>query len=162
VASLHALLGERTGVREPLLANSAPAWLFGRIILIGRPRMHHAARAEHVAEVRKVLWVWVVRQFWLFLGVEVIEIAEELVEAMAGRQHVVQVTEMFLAELAGRVALVLEAGSDSDQLIRHADRRSRHADLREAGAIDALSGNKGGAACGTGLFAIGIGEHHAF
>ena len=45
----------------------------------------------------------------LFFGVEVIEVAEELVEAVIGRQHVVEIAEVVLAELAGRVALVLEA-----------------------------------------------------
>ena len=35
----------------------------------------------------------------LFLGVEVIQVAEEFVEAVIGRQHVIQVAEVVLAEL---------------------------------------------------------------
>ena len=37
-----------------------------------------------------------------------VEVAEELVEAVIGRQHVVEIAEMVLAELPGRIALVLE------------------------------------------------------
>jgi hypothetical protein len=40
----------------------------------------------------------------LLLGVEVIEIAEELVEAVGRREKLVAVAQVILAELAGRVA----------------------------------------------------------
>jgi hypothetical protein len=40
----------------------------------------------------------------LLLGVEVVEVAEELVEAVVGRQVLVTVPEVILAELRGRVA----------------------------------------------------------
>src|SRR5262249_21256914 len=74
----------------------------------------------------------------------------------------VEIAEMVLTELAGGVALVLEAGGDGDNLLVHPDRRARHADLGEAGAIDALAGDEGGAARGAGLFAVRVSEHHAF
>ena len=48
----------------------------------------------------------------IFLGVEVIEVAEELVEAMHGRQILVHVAEMVLAELRRRVAQRLEHFGD--------------------------------------------------
>ena len=124
--------------------------------------MHHPARSKHIAEVREILLVRVVLHFRLFFGVEVIEVAEELVEPVVGRQHVVEIAEMVLAELAGRVALVLEAGGDGHELLRHADRRARDADLGEAGAIDALPGDEGGASRRARLLAVAIGEHHAF
>ena len=41
-------------------------------------------------------------------GIEVIEIAEELIEAMHRRQELVAVAEVVLAELRGHVALRLE------------------------------------------------------
>ena len=50
----------------------------------------------------------VVAVFRLLLGVEVVEIAEEFVEAVVGRQEFVLVAEMVLAELAGHVAERLE------------------------------------------------------
>ena len=46
--------------------------------------------------------------FGLVLGIEVIEVAEELVEAMHGGQEFVAVAEMVLAELPGRIALRLQ------------------------------------------------------
>ena len=46
--------------------------------------------------------------FRLVLGIEVVEVAEELVEAVDGRQELVAVAEMVLAELAGDVAQRLE------------------------------------------------------
>ncbi|MBM1003054.1 MAG: hypothetical protein N839_0011630, partial [Desulfofustis sp. PB-SRB1] len=44
----------------------------------------------------------------LFLGIEVIKIAEELVKAVVRRQMLVEVTQVVLAELPGRVAHGLE------------------------------------------------------
>ncbi len=48
----------------------------------------------------------------LLLGVEVVQVAEELVEAVHGRQELVEVAEMVLAELPGRVAERLEQLGD--------------------------------------------------
>ena len=70
--------------------------------------MDDAARPDVLLEVREVLLRIVVVHLRLFLGVEVIEVAEELVEAVIGRQHVVEIAEVVLAELAGGVALVLQ------------------------------------------------------
>ena len=122
VAGLHALLGERPGVLDLLLADLAPARLHGLVVLVGRPGMHHAARAEVFAELRVLR---VVVHLRLFLGIEVVEIAEELVEAVIGRQHVVQVAEVVLAELPGGVALLLQQRRDRHELFVHADRRRR-------------------------------------
>ena len=162
VAGLHALPRERAGVLDFLLADPAPARLDGRIVGVRREGVHDAARPERLVKVRKLLLIGIVVRFRLFLGVEVVEIAVELVEAVVGRQHRVEIAEMVLAELAGRVALVLERGGDGDEFLVHADRRAGNADLREAGAIDALPGDEGRAAGRAGLFAVGIGEQHAF
>jgi hypothetical protein len=43
----------------------------------------------------------------LFLGVQVVQVAEELVEAVVGRQVFIEVTEMVLAILRGHVTVVL-------------------------------------------------------
>jgi hypothetical protein len=51
------------------------------------------------------LWILrIVVAFGLFLCVQVIEIAKELVEAVVGRQMFVAVTKMILAELTAGVA----------------------------------------------------------
>ena len=54
----------------------------------------------------------------LVLGIQVIEIAEELVEAMNRRQKLVAVAEMVLAELPGHVAERLEQFGERRILIR--------------------------------------------
>ena len=46
----------------------------------------------------------VVELFGFFLGVEVIEVAEELVESVHRRQVFIEVAEVVLAELPGGVA----------------------------------------------------------
>ena len=46
--------------------------------------------------------------FGLVLGIQVIEVAEELVEAVHGGQEFVAVAKMVLAELPGRIALRLQ------------------------------------------------------
>ena len=56
----------------------------------------------------------------LLLGVEVIEVAEELVEAVHRRQEFVAIAEMVLAELSGRVALRLQQLGDRRVLVRQA------------------------------------------
>ena len=50
----------------------------------------------------------VVALLGLLLGVQVVEVAEELVEAMNGWQMFVTVAQVVLAEVAGGVAGVLE------------------------------------------------------
>ena len=60
-------------------------------------------------------------QYGIRHGVEVVQVAEELVEAVQRRQELVQVAEVVLAELPGGVALRLERGRDGACLGRHAD-----------------------------------------
>ena len=91
-----------------------------------------------------------------------IEVAEELVEAVVRRQHVIEVAKMVLAELSGRVALVLQRRSDGDDLLIHAGRRGWNADFRKAGAQHALPGDERRAPRGAGLLAVGVREHHPF
>ena len=62
-------------------------------------RMDHVARADLVLERGRVVGCGRVLH-----RVEVIEVAEELVEPVHGRQVLVQVAEVVLAELAGGVA----------------------------------------------------------
>ena len=80
-------------------------------------------------EVREVFFRRVVIHLRLFLGIQMVEIAVEFIEAVIGRQHVIEIAEMVLAELSRRVALVLEGGCDGDRLFRHADGRGRNADF---------------------------------
>ena len=82
-------------------------------------RVDHVARADLVQQLLRVAGVRGV-----FHRVEVIQVAEELVEAVDGGQELVEVAEVVLAELARGVAQVLERGGDRAGLARAA--RSWH------------------------------------
>jgi hypothetical protein len=92
----------------------------------------------------------------------VIEVAEELVEAVIRRQMLVKVAQMVLAELPGGIALLFQKRGDGDVLFLHALRRARHAHLAEAGAKRRLPGDEGRPAGGAGLLAVIVGEHDPF
>jgi hypothetical protein len=71
--------------------------------------VEHAARAELRLELRAL---GIVRVLGLLLGVQVVEVPEELVEPVDGREELVAVAQVVLAELAGRVALGLQQVRD--------------------------------------------------
>ena len=98
----------------------------------------------------------------LVLGVQVVERAEELVEAVRGRQVLVEVAQMVLAELAGHVALRLEQFGDGHVFLLQAFLRAGQADLEQAGAEWRLPGDEGRAAGGAALLAVPVGKHRAF
>src|SRR6476659_9016603 len=75
---------------------SASSRIYRRVVDVGRDRAHHVARTDLRPQVLRV-----VGMAGIFHRVEVIEIAEELVEAVHRRQELVLVAEMVLAELAG-------------------------------------------------------------
>ena len=103
----------------------------------------------------------VVGMLGLVLGVQVVERAEELVEAVRGRQVRVEVAEVVLAELTGHVAERLEQLGD-----RHVARlqpflRAGQAHLQQAGAERRLAGDERRAAGGAALLAVPVGEQRA-
>ena len=77
VDRLHPLRIERAGVLDLLLADLAPARLDGRVVLVGGPAVDHVARPDLVHQVLRVV---AVRR--ILHRVEVVEVAEELVEAV--------------------------------------------------------------------------------
>jgi hypothetical protein len=115
VDRLHAFLGERPGVLAFLLAPGAEARIVARRVGRGRDALQNAARTELRSESRIL---GIVRVLGLILGVEVIEVAEEHVEAVHGRQELVAVAEMVLAELSGHVSLRLEQLGNRRVLLR--------------------------------------------
>jgi hypothetical protein len=74
-----------------------------------RVRMNNASRSVPFFELR-ILRIEIA--LGLFLGVEMVEIAEELIEAMIGRQMLVMIAEVVLAELTDGVALRLQGVRD--------------------------------------------------
>ena len=103
----------------------------GRIVAVGRLALEHAARSEPLLNAGSRRVGALLR---LLLGIEVIEVAEELVEAVHGRQKFVAVAEMVLAELAGGVAERLQQLGDGHVLACRPTVGAGHADLGEAGA----------------------------
>ena len=159
VDGLHALAGERAGVLDRLLADSAEARILGGVVAVGGPAVQHAARAELLPELRVLRVVGILR---LLLGVEVIEVAEELVEAVDRRQELVAVAEVVLAELAGRVAAVLQQLGDRRVLGAASPRCAPgQADLGQAGADRRLPGDERRASGGAALLAVAVGEDRA-
>src|SRR4051794_11480907 len=90
-----------------------------------------------------------------------VEVAEELVEAVHRRQVLVEITQVVLAELSCRIAARLEQLCDGRVLRLQADRRGGNADLRETGTKDALTRDERGTPSGAALLAVGVGEAHA-
>src|SRR5262249_34267869 len=84
--------------------------IHGLVVLIRRLALQHAARPEFLPKSRILGVVWVFR---LLLGIQVIEVPEELVEAMDRRQMLVAVTQVVLAELARGVAQGLHDVGDT-------------------------------------------------
>ena len=105
---------------------------------------------------RRVLRI--VRQLRLLLGVEVVEVAEELVEAVDRRQRLVAVADVVLAELPRGVAETLEQAADRRIELAHAHRRAGEADFRQPGADAVLTGEKRRAAGGAALLAVVVQE----
>ena len=109
---------------------------------------------------RRVLGI--VGQFRLFFRVQVIEVAEELVESVHRRQEFIPIAEMVFAELAGGVAERLEQFGDGRVFRLKSERGAGHADFGQAGAERVLAGDEGGASGGAALLAVVVGEGDAF
>ena len=152
IGRLHALARERAGALDPLAA-----------VAVG-PAVQHAAGSEALAEVGelRIVFSGVIAQFRFFFGVEVVEVAEELVEAVHRRQMLVAIAEMVLAELAGAVALGLEQLGDGGIFSLEALFSTRQAHLGETGAIHALAGDEGGTASRAALLGVVMDELGAF
>jgi hypothetical protein len=115
-----------------------------------------------LAEIREILLLRVVVHLRLLFGIEVIQIAVELIEAVQRWQILVAIAQVVLAELAGHVALVLQQLSDGDGLRLQAGLRTRDADFGKPSTINALTGDEGGPTGGAGLLTVRVGKHHPF
>ena len=152
------LPGQRAGVFAFLLADLAEARIDGRVVLIRREAVQHAARAELRLEGRILRVVDILR---FLLGIEVVEVAEPFVEPVDRGQHVVAVAEVVLAELAGRIAKRPEQFGYRRVFLLQSLRRAGQADLGQAGADGRLPGDECRAAGGAALLAVPVGEQGA-
>src|SRR5262249_810693 len=91
-----------------------------------------------------------------------VEIAEKLIEAVVGRQELVFVAEVVLAELACGVTERLENFSDTRVFGPQTDIRPRQANLRQAGTDRRLSSDESGSPRGATLFGVPVGEQRSF
>jgi hypothetical protein len=160
VAGLHPLTGQRSRVLDPLLPDPAPTRVLLRVVLGRRPATEHPARAEPLPELLETVFLGVVGVLRVFLGVQVVQVSEELVEPVYGRQELVLVPQMVLTELRGRVAVVLQELGDRRILGAQPDRRRGKPHLAEPGAEDALSRDERRASRGAALLAVGVREAH--
>jgi len=142
IRRLHPLAGQRPGILDAAVG-------------IG---VDHAARSELLAELRVLR---VIVGFRLFLGVQVIEVAEELVKAVGRRQMLVAVAQVVLAELPGGVALLLQQVGDRGRPIGSAVVAAGHADGQQAGPEGMLAQDERGPPGGAALLGVRVGEHRA-
>jgi hypothetical protein len=159
VHRFHPLLVQRPRIFDGLLPDLAELIVHRWIVLVGRLAAKHTARSEPLAEVRILR---IVRIFGLLFGVEVIEVAEELVEAVHGRQVLVAIAKVVLAELAGGVSLIFQELRDRWIVRAQAHLRARQADLREPGSYGRLPGNECRTTRRAALLTVEVGEHRAF
>ena len=97
----------------------------------------------------------------LFLRVEVIEVAEEFVEAMHRGQVLITVAEVVLTEVAGRVAGALEHFGQARRGRLQAERVARLADGGHPRTDRVLAGDEGSAAGGRARLGVVVGEADA-
>ena len=93
IDGLHPLSGERAGILDAAIGK----------------RVNHPARTVLVPKSRILRVVVGLR---LFLSIQMVEVAEKLVETMVGRQMLVLVAEVILPELACGVTFLLEEVGD--------------------------------------------------
>src|SRR5271170_3083557 len=159
VHRFHSFLGERPRVLDRLLADLSERWIDGGVVLVGGLAFEHATRTELLPEVRVLRVIGVFR---LFFGVEVVEVAEKLVEAMDRRQMFVTIAKVVLAELAGSVTEILEKLRDSRILGLEAESSAGRSDLGQTSADWRLPGDEGGATGSAALLSVEVGKHRPF
>ena len=147
VDRFHAFRGQRTGVLDGLAA------------LAVRLAVEHAAGTILLFELR-IFRVVVGLRF--FFGIQVVKVAEELVEPVQRGQVLVLIAKVVLAELAGRVTLLLEEVGDGRRPVRDAVRAARHADGQQARTERMLPEDERCAARGATLLRVGISEQRPF
>jgi hypothetical protein len=116
---------------------------------------------RQLIEERELVLVRIILLLGFFLRVEVVEVAEELVEPVHRGKVLVQVAEVVLAELAGGISQRLEQLGDRRILCGPADVGTGHADLAHPGAVHALSADERGATRRAALLTVGIGKPHS-
>ena len=146
VDGLHALLREGAGVLDRLAALSV------------RQGVEDSPGPVPLPEGRVL---WIIRVLGLLLGVQVVQVAEELVEPVHGRQELVLVPEVVLPELARGVPQRFQQLRDGRVLRLEAEIGAGHPDLGQARPDRVLAGDERCPAGRAALLAVVIGEGDA-
>ena len=132
------------------------AGVFDLAVRVG---MDYAARPEAFAELRVL---GIVRVLRFFFGVEVIEIAEELIETVASGKKLVFIPQVVLPKLPGSVSERLQNVRDAWIFRAQAGIGPGQADFREPGTDGRLPGDERRASGGAALLTIPVRKHRAF
>jgi hypothetical protein len=97
----------------------------------------------------------------VFHRVEVVEVAEELIEPMHRGQELVQVAKVILAELSRGISHGLEHRGDRRRGCRHADGRASLTDRGQTGADGQHAGDEVRPARRATRLGVVVGEQHA-
>ena len=111
----------------------------------------HAARAKAFTKLRIQR---IVRILWLFLGIQVVQVAKELIKTVLGGQKFIAVTEVILAELATGITERFQQFSQRRVFRLNAEVSARDAHLGQSSANGVLARDKCGASSGAALLAI--------
>lgn len=100
--------------------------------------------------------------FGLFFCIQMIKITVELIETMCGRQELIEISQMVLAELATGVAMRLQQLGECWVFVLQALFCPGHSNGQEPGPERMLSGNKGCTTGGTALLSVIVSEKSTF
>ena len=118
--------------------------------------MNHVARTDHVQQLLRVGGVR-----GILHRVEVIQVAEELVEPVDGGQELIEIAEVVLAELARGITHVLQRGGNRAGLGGQPDLGAGLADRGHARADGQFAGDEVRATRRATRLGVVVGEQHA-
>src|ERR1700730_1330522 len=111
--------------------------------------------------MRKIRPLRVIGQLRLFLRVQVVQIAVELVEAVHRREVFVAIAEVVLANLRGRIPQGLEQRGDSGVFLVQTNGGGRQTDFGQPRAQPMLTGDERRSSGRAALLAVAVGKTHA-
>ena len=120
--------------------------------------MNHAARTKFLFEFRIFRVVWIL---WLFFGIQVIKVAEKLIETVRRWQHIVAITKVVFTKLTCLVTTRFQQGRKRWILFAHPLWRAWETHFGQTRADWRLSGNKSSATSCTTLLTIPVSKQRA-
>ena len=144
---------------DRLFPNFAEAWVFGGVVLVDGLAIEYSARTPLGFEGGVCR---VIGEFRLFFGIEVIEVAEEFVEAVRCRERLVAVAYVILAELGCGITEAAKQAANGRVKLTHPHGCTWESHFGETRPNAVLAGKECGAASRAGSLAIVVQELHSF